>query len=280
MDKQVEIHGVVIQEDPNESSLAEVDSQELRAPNPGLDFNPNPVASKAVILASFVPKPTPKKIAFCKATLAGLVKNKAKYDKQFNSCLQDADSPSVARTVAKVIKVAKVQQKKAIVAQKKEVKKIIAEEKAAIKAAAAADLSPERTKLEKEAARLAKLAEELRLERLRIRDLKPEKEERRPEPPKPEAPQDKSGGFWVGQHVPNKVNAEGKLCPGCEKIIYNTDSPLSDEDKKLLHKLHADLVLDDVKLLGQHTLDRAQLAVADADYAKKKLLDRYPVKEN
>jgi len=227
-----------------------------------------------------VPKPTPKKIAFCKATLAGLIKNKAKYAKQFNSCLQDADSPSVARTVAKLIKVAKKQQKRAAKAQKREVKKIIAKEKAAEKASLKKKINPERSRLEKEAARLSKLAEELKAERLRIQNLRPEPEEHKKPEPTPEAPQGKSGGFWVGQHIANKVNAQGKLCPGCEEIIYNKDSPLSDEDKKLLHKLHADLVLDDVKLLSQPTLDKADLMVADAAYAKKKLLDRYPVKED
>ena len=47
---------------------------------------------------------------------------KKKYATQLNSCLQDADSPSVARSIAKVIRVARIQQKKAKKALRRVVK--------------------------------------------------------------------------------------------------------------------------------------------------------------
>lgn len=74
------------------------------------------------------------------------------------------------------------------------------------------------------------------------------------------------------------VNARGQLCPGCEPIVYNHDSPMSDDDIKIMRAQHADLVLGHVKLLGQADLDRATLALDDADAAKKAILDRYPAK--
>jgi len=81
----------------------------------------NPLARRLVslgdvdshfVLPGFVPKVTTKKLLFCKKMLAGIKIAKKKYATQLNSCLQDADSPSVARSIAKVIRVARVQQKK------------------------------------------------------------------------------------------------------------------------------------------------------------------------
>ena len=73
-----------------------------------------------------------------------------------------------------------------------------------------------------------------------------------------------------------QVNSKGQLCPGCDPIVYNADSPLSDFDKKLLRQQHSELALGDVKLHSQSTLDRATLMIDDADALKKKMLDRYP----
>ena len=89
------------------------------APN----VSPNPLARRLVslgmpqsshfVLPGFVPKVTTKKLLFCKNMLARVKIAKKKYPAQLNSCLQDADSPSVARSIAKVIRVARVQQKNA-----------------------------------------------------------------------------------------------------------------------------------------------------------------------
>jgi len=76
------------------------------------------------------------------------------------------------------------------------------------------------------------------------------------------------------------VARSGKLCPGCEVIKYNHDSPLSANDHKLLVKTHMDFPIGkDVKLHSQETLDRASLMVDEAAHAKKVLLDKYPVYE-
>jgi hypothetical protein len=76
-----------------------------------------------------------------------------------------------------------------------------------------------------------------------------------------------------------QVDTQGRLCPGCEKIVYRADSPLSDDDVKLMRAQHADLVLGHVKLHAQSTLDRAQLMLDDAEASKKAILDRYPAKQ-
>jgi hypothetical protein len=68
------------------------------------------------IYPGHMPKITPKKLKFCRKLLKNIVKNKKKYLIQLHSCLQDADSPSVARSIAKVFIVAKQQQRKAKVA--------------------------------------------------------------------------------------------------------------------------------------------------------------------
>jgi len=91
----------------------------------------NPLARRLVslggidshfVLPGFVPKVTTKKLLFCKKMLAGIKISKKKYPAQLNSCLQDADSPSVARSIAKVIRVARVQQKRAKKALRRVVK--------------------------------------------------------------------------------------------------------------------------------------------------------------
>ena len=91
----------------------------------------NPLARRLVslgdvdshfVLPGFVPKVTTKKLLFCKKMLARVKLAKKKYPAQLNSCLQDADSPSVARSIAKVIRVARVQQKKAKKALRRVVK--------------------------------------------------------------------------------------------------------------------------------------------------------------
>ena len=80
-------------------------------------FSPIPVISEAIVYPSFTPKVTPKKLAFCNNMLRKVLKNKNKsktvYKTQLNSCLQDADSPSVARSIGKAIVTARVQQAKA-----------------------------------------------------------------------------------------------------------------------------------------------------------------------
>ena len=79
--------------------------------------------SEARVLPSYMPKVTPRKLRFCHKILKGIKINYKKYKVQLRSCLQDADSPSVARSISKVIKVAKVQQKKSLVALKRVVRK-------------------------------------------------------------------------------------------------------------------------------------------------------------
>jgi hypothetical protein len=98
------------------------------APN----VSPNPLARRLVsigmpqsshfVLPGFVPKVTTKKLLFCKNMLSRVKISKKKYATQLNSCLQDADSPSVARSIAKVIRVARIQQKKAKKALRRVVK--------------------------------------------------------------------------------------------------------------------------------------------------------------
>ena len=93
------------------------------------DFSPLPRVNKAIVLPSHMPKITPVEIAFCKRILKGV--NPKRMKTQMNSCLQDAESPYVARSIAKVNVVAKIQQKqakkllvKAIIQKKLEQKKL------------------------------------------------------------------------------------------------------------------------------------------------------------
>jgi hypothetical protein len=78
-------------------------------------FSPIPVISEAIVYPSFTPKVTPEKLSFCNNMLKRVLRNKSKsvYRTQLNSCLQDADSPSVARSIGKAIVTARVQQAKA-----------------------------------------------------------------------------------------------------------------------------------------------------------------------
>jgi len=92
---------------------------------------------------------------------------------------------------------------------------------------------------------------------------------------KPDPPQRK-GPVWQGKRV--NVNSLGQLCPGCQQIIYNADSPLSANDWKLARMAHADIVVGETKVLAQDVLDQAVLTVDDANAARKALLDQYPAK--
>jgi hypothetical protein len=73
-----------------------------------------PRATVPLILPGHTPKITPKKLAFCNSILKGIVKDKKKFKVQLNSCLQDADSPAVARSISKAITVARIQQRKSL----------------------------------------------------------------------------------------------------------------------------------------------------------------------
>lgn len=64
-----------------------------------------------------------------------------------------------------------------------------------------------------------------------------------------------------------------------EPIIYNTDSPVSEDDKRLIALAHQNVVVSHVPLLAQDDLDRAQFMVDDADKAKRELLTQYPTLE-
>lgn len=77
-----------------------------------------------------------------------------------------------------------------------------------------------------------------------------------------------------------RVNRAGKLCPGCEEIKYNKDSPLSKHDHQMLVSQHSDLPLRDVPHHGQRVLDEASLMVADAESRQKERLDKYPPQES
>ena len=77
------------------------------------EFSLEPRASKPQVFATVVPAVTPEKQAFCTSLLKGLIKNKKAYAKQHQSCLMDAEAPSVARSIATVIKVARAQKKAA-----------------------------------------------------------------------------------------------------------------------------------------------------------------------
>jgi hypothetical protein len=70
-----------------------------------------------------MPKITPWKLHFCRKLLNGIKLNYKKYKIQLRSCLQDAESPSVARSISRAIVASKVQQKKSLVALKRVVKK-------------------------------------------------------------------------------------------------------------------------------------------------------------
>ena len=86
------------------------------------DFSPVPVAMEPIVLPSYVPKVSKADIAFCKNLLRGKV-SKKKRQSQMKSCLQDASSPTVARSIAKVNVVARKQQRRAKRALVKAVRK-------------------------------------------------------------------------------------------------------------------------------------------------------------
>jgi len=73
------------------------------------------------------------------------------------------------------------------------------------------------------------------------------------------------------------VNKQGKLCPGCQTIDYNVDSPLSANDKKLLRLAYNDLhVPSNAPVVAQDSLENAILMVDDATKSRKSMLDQYP----
>jgi len=73
----------------------------------------------AVVHDSIPPKITKQKLDLCNSILKGVV-SKSKMAVQMQACLQDAENPSVARSIGTVMKVAKIQQiaaKKALKAE-------------------------------------------------------------------------------------------------------------------------------------------------------------------
>jgi hypothetical protein len=93
-----------------------------------------PPLSIPIVHPGRLPKITREKLSFCKKMLLRLYRNQSlkeqqRFKTQMKSCLQDADSPSVARSIGKVIKVSRVQQKASVKALVKVVKKKIENEK-------------------------------------------------------------------------------------------------------------------------------------------------------
>ena len=96
-----------------------------------------PELSEPTVHPGRKPLITIKKIDFCKKMLLGLFRNQPikiqqRFKTQMKSCLQDADSPSVARSIGKVIRVSRLQQRSSVKALEKVVKRKIekAKEKA------------------------------------------------------------------------------------------------------------------------------------------------------
>ena len=75
------------------------------------------------------------------------------------------------------------------------------------------------------------------------------------------------------------AGAEEEAAPFEEPIIYNADSPVSEDDKRLIALAHQNVVVSHVPLLAQDDLDRAQFMVDDAEKAKRELLTQYPTLE-
>jgi len=84
-----------------------------------------PRANKPMVFKTIVPPVSNKKRTFCIKMLKPLKLKKAMYKKQYDSCLMDADSPSVARTIATTIKVARKQKRASKRALKVMVAKIV-----------------------------------------------------------------------------------------------------------------------------------------------------------
>lgn len=65
-----------------------------------------------------------------------------------------------------------------------------------------------------------------------------------------------------------------------DSVVYNADSPLSPTDKKILEQTHSAVSVKGALLHDQETLDRAQLAVDDANKQKAELLAQYPAADS
>jgi len=83
-----------------------------------------PRANKPMVFKTVVPVVDNKKRTFCTKLLKPLKLKKGAYKKQYESCLMDSASPTVARTIATVIKVARAQKKSAKRALKRHVVKV------------------------------------------------------------------------------------------------------------------------------------------------------------
>jgi hypothetical protein len=93
-----------------------------------------PPLSKPVVHPGRIPMFTIKKIDFCKKMLLKLyrkqsIKIQQRFKTQMKSCLQDADSPSVAGSIGKVIRISRLQQQASVKALVKVVKRKIEKEK-------------------------------------------------------------------------------------------------------------------------------------------------------
>ena len=87
------------------------------------EFSPFPTESEPIVLPAVHVPVTLKKKLFCIKLLTNLFKNRKKYDVQYKSCLMDADSPEIARSIAKAVVVSRIQQKKSTKALKRAIKR-------------------------------------------------------------------------------------------------------------------------------------------------------------
>jgi hypothetical protein len=104
----------------NNPPIQPTNESPLRRTLKSIGFSPLPKPSRPIIHPSFIPKVTKETLSFCKTLLKKI--SKKKYKSQLASCLQDAPSPFVARSIAKVNSVAAKQQRRAIQNVKKSMK--------------------------------------------------------------------------------------------------------------------------------------------------------------
>ena len=100
--------------------------------------------SPPVVHPGRMPVITIQKINFCKKMLLHLyrnqpIKTQQHFKTQMKACLQDADSPSVARSIGKVIRASRLQQQSCVKALKRKIEKDKMKEKAKEKAKANED---------------------------------------------------------------------------------------------------------------------------------------------
>jgi len=83
------------------------------------------------------------------------------------------------------------------------------------------------------------------------------------------------------QRKADKANRP-KWCPGCQHVVYNGDSPLSDHEYKLLRRQHRSLVLSDrdAPLHSEASLNKARVTVWQAERSRKRLMTKYPPPED